>query len=61
MSAAPTGGNAQGVEYNVIDDKERVHEIWYSAYKIMDENVKKHVYTHSFSDFYYSKTKKKET
>ena len=24
MSAAPTGGNAQSVEYTVIDDKERV-------------------------------------
>ena len=60
MSAAPTGGNAQGVEYTVIDDKERVHEIWYSAYKIMDENVKKHVYTHSFSDFYYGKMKQSE-
>ncbi len=45
MSAAPTGGNAQGVEYTVIDDKERVHEIWNSAYKIMDESAKKHVYT----------------
>jgi nitroreductase len=27
MAAAPTGGNAQGVEYTVIDDKDRVHEI----------------------------------
>ena len=60
MSAAPTGGNAQGVEYTVIDDKERVHEIWNSAYKIMDENAKKHVYTHSFSDFYYGKMKQSE-
>ena len=60
MSAAPTGGNAQGVEYTVIDDKERVHEIWNSAYKTMDEKAKKHVYTHSFSDFYYGKMKQSE-
>ena len=31
MAAVPTGGNAMGVEYTVIDDKERVHEIWREA------------------------------
>lgn len=60
MSAAPTGGNAQGVEYTVIDDKDRVHEIWKKAYSVMDSKAKKHEYTHSFSDFYYSKMKQSE-
>jgi nitroreductase/NAD-dependent dihydropyrimidine dehydrogenase PreA subunit len=60
MAAAPTGGNAQGVEYTVIDDKERVKEIWRIAYAKMDEDAKKHIYTHSFSDFYYGKMKESE-
>lgn len=60
MSAAPTGGNAQGVEYTVIDDKNRVHEVWKAAYSKMEEDAKRHIYTHSFSDFYYSKMKESE-
>ena len=60
MEAAPTGGNAQGVEYTVIDDKERVHEIWEATYSVMEANAKKHIYTHSFSDFYYGKMKQSE-
>ncbi len=60
MSAAPTGGNAQGVEYTVIDDKERVHKIWKKAYSVMESKAKRHEYTHSFSDFYYSKMKQSE-
>ena len=60
MAAAPTGGNAQGVEYTVIDDKERVHEIWKAAYAKMDADAKRHSYTHSFSDFYYGKMKESE-
>lgn len=60
MAAAPTGGNAQGVEYTVIDDKERVHEIWKAAYAKMDADAKRHIYTHSFSDFYYGKMKESE-
>lgn len=60
MSAAPTGGNAQGVEYTVIDDKDRVREIWEIAYPKMDSDAKRHVYTHSFSDFYYGKMKESE-
>ena len=32
LSAAPTGGNSCNVEYTVIDDKERVREIWRLAY-----------------------------
>jgi nitroreductase/Pyruvate/2-oxoacid:ferredoxin oxidoreductase delta subunit len=60
MAAAPTGGNAQGVEYTVIDDKDRVREIWKLAYAKMDADAKKHVYTHSFSDFYYKKMKESE-
>ena len=60
MAAAPTGGNAQGVEYTVIDDKDRVHEIWQAAYSVMDAKAKQHIYTHSFSDFYYGKMKQSE-
>ncbi len=60
MAAAPTGGNAQGVEYTVIDDKDRVKEIRHEAYSVMDEKAKRHIYTHSFSDFYYSKMKESE-
>ena len=60
MAAAPTGGNAQGVEYTVIDDKDRLHEIWKAAYAKMDADAKRHIYTHSFSDFYYSKMKESE-
>lgn len=60
MSAAPTGGNAQGVEYTVIDDKNRVHEIWKAAYSKMEADAKRHIYTHSFSDFYYGKMKESE-
>lgn len=60
MAAAPTGGNAQGVEYTVIDDKNRVHEIWKAAYSVMDAKAKQHIYTHSFSDFYYGKMKQSE-
>jgi nitroreductase/Pyruvate/2-oxoacid:ferredoxin oxidoreductase delta subunit len=60
ITAAPTGGNAQDVEYTVIDDKERVHEIWKLAYAKMDAAAKKNVYTHSFSSFYYKKMKESE-
>lgn len=60
MSAAPTGGNSCNVEYTVIDDKERVREIWQSAYAKMEADAKKHIYTHSFSDFYYRKMKQSE-
>lgn len=60
MSAAPTGGNSCNVEYTVIDDKTRVHEIWRTAYSRMEDDAKKHIYTHSFSDFYYGKMKESE-
>lgn len=60
MAAAPTGGNAQGVEYTVMDDKDRVHKIWQEAYSVMSEKAKQHLYTHSFSDFYYKKMKQSE-
>ena len=60
MQAAPTGGNSQNVEYTVIDDKDRVHEIWREAYSVMDAKAKRHIYTHSFSDFCYGKMKESE-
>lgn len=60
MEAAPTGGNSQGVEYTVIDDKDRVREIWKVAYTKMEADAKKHIYTHSFDDFFYGKMKQSE-
>ena len=60
MESTPTGGNACNVEYTVIDDKDRVKEIWNVAYPKMEELAKKHIYTHSFSDFYYKKMKQSE-
>lgn len=60
MAAAPTGGNSCSVEYTVIDDKDRVHEIWKKAYSKMEEDAKKQIYTHSFDDFYYGKMKASE-
>ena len=60
MQAAPTGGNSCNVEYTVIDDKERVKEIWKIAYETMEAKAKKHEYTHSFSDFFYKKMKESE-
>lgn len=60
MAAAPTGGNSCNVEYTVIDDKDRVKEIWRLAYSKMDSDAKRHVYTHSFNDFYYGKMKESE-
>lgn len=60
MAAAPTGGNSQWVEYTVVDDKRRVREIRDVAYAKMDEFASRHVYTHSFSDFYYGKMKQSE-
>lgn len=60
MASAPTGGNSCGVEYTVIDDKDRVRQIRNAAYLKMEEAAKKHIYTSSFSDFYYSKMKQSE-
>lgn len=60
MAAAPTGGNAQQVEYTVIDDRERVEAIRREAYPVMDRLAEKGIYTHSFSDFYYSRMKRSE-
>lgn len=60
MAQAPTGGNSQWVEYTVIDDKNRVNEIWQEAYSTMEEKAKEHHFTHSFNDFFYSKMKESE-
>lgn len=60
LSAAPTGGNSCNVEYTVTDDKERVREIWRLAYFKMESDAKQHIYTRSFSDFYYGKMKQSE-
>ena len=60
MAAAPTGGNAQSVEYTVIDDKDRVQAIRQSAYAAMEAKARQRIYTHSFSEFYYGKMKESE-
>ena len=48
------------MEYTIIDDKNRVKEIWQLAYSKMESAAKKHIYTSSFSDFYYNKMKQSE-
>ena len=50
LAAAPTGGNAQSVEYTVIDDKDRVQAIREVAYAAMEVKAQQHIYTHSFSE-----------
>lgn len=60
MEAVPTGGNSMGVEYTVIDDIARVDEIWQEAYNVMEQKASKHIYTHSFSNFFYKKMKESE-
>jgi nitroreductase/Pyruvate/2-oxoacid:ferredoxin oxidoreductase delta subunit len=60
LESAPTGGNSSNVEYTIIDDSKRVKEIWEIAYNRMEELAHKHIYTSSFSDFYYRIMKKSE-
>lgn len=60
MMAAPTGGNSCNVEYTIIDDKERVKQIWKIAYSKMEEAANNRLYTSNFSDFYYKKMKQSE-
>ncbi|MDO4465701.1 MAG: nitroreductase family protein [Bacillota bacterium] len=60
MVAVPTGGNCNSVEYTIIDDVDFMDKIRHKAYKIMDDCAKKHIYTSSFDDFYYSKMKESE-
>jgi Fe-S-cluster-containing hydrogenase component 2 len=60
MAAAPTGGNCCSVEYTVIDDRARVKQIHDLAYAKMEAAARRHQYTSSFSDFYYSKMKQSE-
>jgi nitroreductase/NAD-dependent dihydropyrimidine dehydrogenase PreA subunit len=60
MAAAPTGGNAMCVEYTVIDDMDRVEAIRKTAYAKMEADAGQHIYTHSFSDFFYGKMKESE-
>ena len=45
---------------NVISTQESMDEIRKAAYAKMDADAKKHIYTHSFSDFYYRKMKESE-
>ena len=60
LESAPTGGNSCNVEYTIIDDKDRVKAIRDIAYQDMEEKAKNHIYTSSFSDFYYKKMKESE-
>lgn len=60
MENAPTGGNSQGVEYTIIDDLDRVKEIWNVAYQKMENDARHSIYTKSFSSFYYKKMKESE-
>ncbi|MBQ6489568.1 MAG: nitroreductase family protein [Solobacterium sp.] len=60
MENAPTGGNSQGVEYTVIDDRARVRQIRNVAYTVMEQKASQGIYTHSFSRFYYRKMKESE-
>ena len=60
MENVPTGGNSSSVEYTVIDDIDRVKEIWNIAYNQMEQNAKRGIYTYSFNDFYYRKMKESE-
>ena len=60
MENVPTGGNSQGIEYTIIDDIDRVKEIWDVAYQKMDSDAKKGIYTNSFNSFYYNKMKESE-
>ena len=60
LESAPTGGNSCNVEYTIIDDKDRVKAIRDIAYQDMEEKARNHIYTSSFSDFYYKKMKESE-
>ena len=53
MQQVPSGGNAQQVEYTVIDDMNRLEEIWDIAYARMEENAKRGYYSSGFSSRLY--------
>ena len=60
LEAAPTGGNAQGVEFTVIDDRDQTQAIRDTAYAAMEAAAARGVYTHSFNAFFYGKMKESE-
>ena len=60
MQTVPAGGNGTHVEFTVIDDMDRVREIWEVAYSQMEENARNGIYTKDFDSFYYGKMKESE-
>lgn len=60
MQNVPAGGNSNNVEFTVIDDKDKVKQLWNVAYSKMEENAQRGIYTDSFNDFYYTKMKESE-
>lgn len=60
MQNVPAGGNSNNVEFTVIDDKDKVKQLWNVAYRKMEENAQRGIYTDSFNDFYYNKMKESE-
>ncbi len=41
MNNVPTGGNAQGLEFTVIDDVDAMYRLWEVAYKGMEANARR--------------------
>ncbi|MBR3624764.1 MAG: nitroreductase family protein [Bacteroidaceae bacterium] len=41
MNNVPTGGNAQGLEFTVIDDVDAMYRLWEVTYKGMEANVRR--------------------
>lgn len=60
MQNVPAGGNSNNVEFTVIDDKDKVKQLWNVVYSKMEENAQRGIYTDSFNDFYYTKMKESE-
>lgn len=60
MQNVPAGGNSNNVEFTVMDDKDKVKQLWNVVYSKMEENAQRGIYTDSFNDFYYTKMKESE-
>jgi len=60
MENVPTGGNSQGLEFTVIDDKDAVKRLWDVAYRGMEANARKGQYSSGISRWMYNKMKQSE-
>ena len=60
MENAPTGGNAQNVEYTVVEDIDALDKIWSVAYTRMEENAARGIYSSGFSPSLYNTMKRSE-